>query len=284
MTCHVAFSSITEAVMLSDSQMSTDKIEYHGVQKQFVGDDFLLGGSGSALIIQAMFNSLRDPATGRCNVKSTTVVSRIVNFLENELTKQARENANFLLVRPDLPNGNCIYQFLPAALRSPIPQGNYATLGSGSELVQPTIARDRTLGLFSQPQELTDMLVAAENYLDAATQSLTVDAQYTVGLLRANRAYLMGDEQIGAIYAPPVIVEKWKDASTRYKKMMAHARLIRGEIREAQRALSKIQTAQLDTAGFAAITDNQLSVETNRQQLQDEIQDYFAWYDRLLGR
>ena len=270
--------------MLSDSQMSTDKIEFHGVQKQFVGNDFLLGGAGSGGVIAALFTSLRDPATGDCTVDSSQIGNHVLDFLDKEVTQQARATVSFLLVCPEPTTANRIDVFLPATFRSSMPGGNYSTLGSGSELVRPAIARDTALGIFSQPKRPVDMLVVAENYLDAATQSLTVDAQYTVGVLHAKRAYIMGDERIGAIYVPRVVRSHWKNVATRYKTMMDQARLIRGEIREAQRALSKIQKSKLDSAAIQAITANQNSIATNRQQLQNEIEQYFVWYDNLLGR
>ena len=284
MTCHVAFSSKTGAVMLSDSQLSTDKVEFHGIQKQFVGNDFLLGGSGNALVIREMFTSLCDATTGECLWNNTEVVARILDFLENKVTVQARATVSFLLVRPCPINGHRIELVLPHSFRYSIPQKSCATIGSGSELVWPAIRRDTTLALFSQPHELTDMLVAGENYLDAAAQSLTVDTQFTVGMLRSDRAYIMGDKQIGANFTPPVIRSQWSEVAKRYKAMMDQARLVRGEIREAQRALSKIQTAQLDSDAIHAIEANQQSVEINRQQLQNKLEDYYLWYDGVLSR
>ena len=163
-------------------------------------------------------------------------------------------------------------------------RGSFAVLGSGADLVEPAFQRDRMLALFRQPRELVDMVVAGENYLEAATQSLTVDAQFTVGLLRSKSAYLMGDAAIEMHYAPPPVVAKWSEASKRYEEIIAQAQQIRGEIREAQRVLSLIQVAQIDKAAIAAIVASQSSVEQNRQELQAKIEDYVKWYDGIVGR
>ena len=270
--------------MLSDSQLSTDKIEIHGFQKQFVGNDFLLGGAGNVRVIEEIFTSLSDETTGECILDNTQVGDHVMNFLEEKIAVQARATVEFLLVRPCPNRGYRIEHVIPSVFRYPVTGENHVTTGSGSELVEPAIRRDANLGLFSQPQELTDMLIAGENYLDAAAQSLTVDTQLTVGVLRSNRAYIMGDKKIEATLAPPFIQSKWSEVAIKHKEMMDQARLIRGEIREAQRALSKIQTAKLDPAAIRAILLNQQSIEINRQQLQRKLEDYFRWYDGLLGR
>ena len=270
--------------MLSDSQLSTDKVETHGYQKQFVGNDFLLGGSGNAQVIGEVFTSLRDERTGECIRDNSDIVDHVMDFLESKITAQARAAASFVLVRA-CPNwGHRIEHVLPSAFRYPVPVEHRIAIGSGGQLVVPAIMRDTSLGLFSQPHELTDMLISGENYLDAAAQSLTVNTQLTIGVLRSDRAYIMGDKEIGATFAPMTIRSEWSEVSNRHKAILDHARLIRGEIREAQRALSKIQTAALDSASIQRIKDSQQSVETNRQQLRVKLEDYFSWYDGLLGR
>ena len=270
--------------MLSDSQLSTDTTEAHGAQKQFVGNDFLLGASGKALVLKAIFTSLLDPATGNCRVDHTDIEDHLQRFLWQEVTEQARSSVNLLLLRPCSVKGYRIDLFRPDTLRSSIPQGEYDTLGSGSEIVRSALQRDNALALFSKPQEMVDMLVAGENYLEAATRSLTVNSQFTVGMLHSGRAYILGDGRINPIYAPSAICSEWADVAAKYKRMIDHARLIRGEIREAQRALSKIQMARLFPDGVAAIAANQASVARNRKMLQGEIEEYFNWYDSVLCR
>ncbi len=284
MTCHVAFSSDVGAVLFSDSQLSTDKTGYHGFQKQFVGDDFLLGGSGNSLVIEEVFKSLRDSTTGVCTVDGGTVANHIVAFLQRNVSRPAAAGTNFILICLNQSGKPRIRILYPSTFDFFISRDHFGTLGSGSELVSSAIERDRMLGLFRQPLELVDMIVAGENYLDAATKSLTVDSQFTVGVLRSKRAYLMGDVRITMQYAPPAIAAKWNSASKLYEAILAHAQQIRGEIREAQRVLSKVQVAQLDKAAVSAIEASQVSVSQNRQALHAKIESYLNWYDRLLNR
>ena len=284
MTCQLAFSSSIGSVMFSDSQVSTHSVEYHGVQKQFVGEDFLLGGAGHGGVIAELFNSMRDPVTGNCTVGSTEIADHIVAFLRTKVTEQAAAATNFILVYAPQTNQNVIWEFHPSIYKEFILRGNISTLGSGAELIQIAIERDKKLGLYSEPEELVDMVVAGENYLEAATQSLTVDTQFTVGILHSDKAYLMGDSSIDIVYGPPAILQSWNDVATRYRRITAHAQQIRGEIRAAQRALSAVQIAGLDSAAVNIIEASQSSIEVNREQLRREIDDFCTWYDSLLGR
>lgn len=284
MTCQLAFSSRVGSVMFSDSQMSTHSVEYHGFQKQFVGEDFLLGGAGHGGVVGEVFNSLRDQATGDCIVNSTSVADHIVVFLDTKVTEQAAAATSFILISAPKATQNLIQEFHPSIYKSFILKGNIGTLGSGAELIQLAIERDKKLGLYSEPEELVDMVVAGENYLEAATQSLTVDAQFTVGILHSDKAYLIGDSKIEVVHGPPAVVQCWNEVAKRYREITAHAQQIRGEIRAAQRALSAIQISGLDRTAINMIEGNQSSIEVNREQLRQKIDDYCAWYDGLLGR
>ncbi len=284
MTCQLALSNKASSVMFSDSQVSTRKMEYHGFQKQFVGDDFLLGAAGHRSVIRGVFNSLVDHSSGDYVVKASTVAEHIVEYLHTEVTSQAAAMTSYILVNPYSDTQNLIQLFQPSIFESFVSEGNYATLGSGAEFVQGALDRDKELGLHLEPEDLVDLVVAAENYLAVASQSLTVDTQLTVGILRSKRAYLMGDANINVLHAPHPVAEKWNQVAIRYKRIMAQAQQIRGEIRSAQRALSSIQTAQLDHEAIREITTNQDSVSVNREQLREQIDDFCDWYDGLLDR
>ena len=264
--------------------MSTNRVEYHGLQKQFVGNDFLLGAAGHSSIIREVFNSLRDPSSGDCIVDSTAVVKHIVRFLNDNVTEGAAATTSFILILEHRGAQVFVQELHPSIYKSFVQKGNIGTLGSGAELIETAISRDKKLGIYTQPQELVDMMVAGENYLEAATQSLTVDAQFTVGILKSNNTYLIGDSTIDVLYAPPAVVAAWTDVARRYKQIMARVQQIRGEIRAAQRALSSIQSAELDAAAIRIIEANQSSIEVNRKELSQKIEDYCNWYDRLLER
>ena len=59
MTCHIVISGSAGTLMMSDSQLSDSIAEFHGVEKQYCGPDFLVGGAGASLIIMALFEHLR---------------------------------------------------------------------------------------------------------------------------------------------------------------------------------------------------------------------------------
>jgi hypothetical protein len=66
---------------------------------------------------------------------------------------------------------------------------------------------------------------------------------------------------------------------------MAAARAVNGQMVLVQRELSAIRTGTLTQANLDAIRDsNDVAITTSRQSLVQQIQDYFVWYDGLLGR
>ena len=284
MTCQLAFSSKAGAVLFSDSQGSTDATEVHGLQKQLVGDDFLLGGAGHGLVVEEVFKSLCDSVSGKCSVPGVEVANHISEFLSSKVTAHAAANTNFVLVYREKDDEYIISVLRPSVFRSFVKQEDFVTLGSGAGLVQAAIDRDRKLGVFLQPELLSDMVVAGENYLETASESLTVDSQFVIGMLRYGNGYMMGDPEIGVSHAPGIVVEKWLEAAAQYREILAHAQLIKGEIRAAQRAVSSVQIGKLGSSAVTQVEGCRSSVEENRQGVTDKIEEYCRWYDKLIGR
>ena len=284
MTCQLAFSNETGAVLFSDSQGSTDAIEVHGLQKQLVGDDFLLGGAGHRLVVEEVFKSLCDSESGNCSVPGVEVANHISSFLASNVTGHAAASTNFILVYQEEDKEYGISVLRPSVFKSFVKEESFVTLGSGADLVQAAIDRDRKLGVFLQPELLSDMVVAGENYLETATQSLTVDSQFVIGMLRCGNGYMMGDPAIGVSHAPDRVVEKWSEAAAQYREILAHAQLIKGEIRAAQRAVSSVQIGQLGAAAVDQVEGCRSSVEENRKAVMAKIEEYCRWYDELVGR
>lgn len=285
MTCQLALSSRCGGVLFADSQMSSARAEYHGYQKQFVGNDFLLGAAGNTPIILELFDSLIDQKSGECNVCSVRISDHILEFLNKNVTTRAAINTAFVLIYSPQSGNAQVQTLIPSNFKSfTLVKKSWAALGSGSEFVNSAIERDKNLGIYSEPQQLVDMIVTGENYLDVATKSLTVNAQYTIGILKSNKAYIIGDPRISAQFVPPAVLSSWKDVANRYEKILARTQQIRGEIREAQRALSDIQVSNFGQAGMRFICDAKSSIEDNRDSLRDEIESFFAWYDSLVGR
>ena len=284
MTCQLAFSSSAGAVLFSDSQLSTNSIELHGHQKQLVGSDFLLGGAGHSGVIQEVFNSLCEPGSGESTKRGEEVATHILDFLTSEVTENAAAGTSFVLVRQEPDQESTISVLRRGTFKSFFRRKGIVTLGSGAALVRPAIERDRKLGVFLPPDQLHDMVVAGENYLDAAVQSLTVDNQFVIGILRRGAAYLMGDQSINASYAPARIIGQWPGVGRRYAEIMGLARTMRGEIRSAQRTVAQVQLGRLDDAASRQLEDSRSTVESNRRNLAEKLEEYFAWYDELVQR
>jgi len=96
MTCHLAMLGATGAVMFSDSQGSDSESENHGNQKQFVGEDFLVGGAGHGWIVMRLLAELSD-AQAKGNVDAARVEKFITDFMLNEVAAEARGSVDILV-------------------------------------------------------------------------------------------------------------------------------------------------------------------------------------------
>ena len=284
MTCQLAFTSNAGAVLFSDSQLSTDRIEQHGHQKQFVGNDFLLGGAGHASVMREVFQSLYDSDSGTSIRQGREVAGHIQEFLKFEVTENAAANTSFVLVCQEPNELSTISVLRRGIFKSFVRERRITTLGSGAGFVQPAIERDRKLGIFLPPVQLNDMVVVGENYLEAAVQSLTVDNQFVIGILRRGAAYIMGDKLIRVAYAPTNIVKQWTEVAHRYREIIGLAQTIRGEIRLAQSTVATVQLGQFDAFAMRQLEDCRSTVENNRRDLAKKLEDYFRWYDELIER
>src|SRR5712692_2550513 len=99
MTCHVAMLGAEGAVMFSDSQASTLSSQYHGLQKQCAGSDFLLGAAGNGLIIDSLFGDLNE-AVNNSTVDCKSIETFVTSFLKNEIAPEARAGVQLLLATP----------------------------------------------------------------------------------------------------------------------------------------------------------------------------------------
>lgn len=141
MTLHLAMSSDAGTVMVSDSQSSTETAEVHGAQKQYVGDDFLVGGGGPAAILQALFLALR--ARG---VRAAAVHGFVEGFFAERVCPAAAEQVE-LLVIADATEGETLRRFRPGMLRRFEESTRLGAIGSGAEFVWRAWRRDGEIGV-----------------------------------------------------------------------------------------------------------------------------------------
>jgi len=214
-TFHIALSGPAGSVMLSDSQGSTETAETHGVQKQYVGEGFLVGGAGSSILLHALFSRLgRRARAGDALAEEADVAAFIERFFERDVRADAVERAEILLVTPS-PDGRAVQRFVPGALTQFGERTAMELVGSGASFASRAARRDREIGVEWSMESLADLLVFAHECADAAGESLTVNDKLFVGFLVEDRAHAMGDPDIKPAHIPAGIRESWELISKR---------------------------------------------------------------------
>lgn len=285
MTVQIALSTNSAAVLFSDSQASDEYSVVHGMQKQFAGPDFLLGIAGLGPLQSALFASLEaSTQSGSNRLEAAGLTAFLERFIENEIRPEIRNQAEFIVVTPPDAGGAAVQTFYPGVFVHLGRRTRFDAIGSGAVFVNRAWSRYAQLGIDLPFDSLADLVVAVEDFARAANESLTVDDSFLLGVIANGKAYLMGDRRIQLSYAPSSLRQQWTEAATRFHDLMSAARAINGEMVVVQRWLSPIRTGSLTPAALNAIHNSNSSVITSRQSLIRQLQDYFAWYDGLLGR
>jgi hypothetical protein len=285
MTFHIALSAPVGSVMLSDSQGSTETSETHGVQKQYIGDGFLVGGAGSSLILNALFNRLGDlgKATDAA-LGGGDLVAWIERFFEREVRHDALERAEVLVVTPSV-DGRTVQRFVPGVLTRAGERTAMDLIGSGAAFAVRATQRDRAIGVDWSMGSLADLLVFAHDCADAAGESLTVNDKLLVGFLVEDRAYAMGDEAIKPAHIPARIRDNWRLVSNVYKReILPVVQAIRDARRAAYRAFSRLLAAESDPEAAESIEEHRASLAITVPLLRGRLADYIVLYDGFLGR
>lgn len=277
MTCHIALSGPSGTVLLSDSQGSTDKEENHGFQKQFVGPDFLMGCAGNGGVIDALMQHLTELGD---SVSASNAETTIVEFVRDCVRPQAQGSVEIILATSH-PSGRALQRYMPSMLTRFSRRQQMAFLGSGAEFANRARQRDDQIGVRLALPTLEDMLVAAENYFDAANSSLTVDDVCMIGILNGSRAYLIADASIRPNYVFPALRGCWAEMGVRFEELKAIVQTIRGEINNARAEFSSIAIGELSHASQMAIEASRATIVLNRHLLQSRLTDYYQWYDAL---
>jgi ATP-dependent protease HslVU (ClpYQ) peptidase subunit len=285
MTFHVALASAPGAVMVSDSQGSTAVAEAHGLQKQFVGDDYLLGLAGHMGVINAL---LRELATGvRINggVPPAAVdVERVVTgFMTAEVRPSALGSIEALLVVPE-GTGHVVKTFYPGLFTRFGDGAPMGMIGSGAEFAQRAAQRDQQLGLANVGNELADLFLRAESFANVANESLTVDDQLLVGFLANGRSYLCGHAGVRAALVPAAVQAEWIAVAQAFGDLINLSQALRSELQTAQRLFSLIRLGPLSPPAQHQIDQSAVGIQSTRMLLVQRLADYCAWYDSVLGR
>lgn len=280
MTCHIGLSSAHGTVIVSDSQGSTTTEESHGLQKQFAGPDFLLGAAGSVMILQDLFQELSDLGS---SISASNAEATILRILEERVRPSALAQLDLVLATAH-PSGATLQRYLPGLFTRFGRRQHGVFIGSGADFAAKAVRRDTKSGIQRPTSSIEDLLITAENYSDAANDSLTVDDVFVVGFLIGDRTYLMGDAQIIPAHAPTAVKAEWGQIASRFQEIKAVVQTIRGEINNAHRAFAGISIGTVSAKEVQAIDDSRTAIIMIRTDLQLKLLSYFQWYDGLIGR
>jgi len=275
MTCHVALQSSHGSVILSDSQGSDDRAEFHGWQKQYAGDGFIIGVAGSGLVLEQLFEWIdTDPASG------APVLDALTDFFRQEVTLAARSDVNVLVAREE-----GIHTYYPGiSIRPPTRPQPFGSIGSGAEFVFRAIRRDNTLGLGSASNSLAHLVTDAFRYMSSSNESLTVDDQYLLGFVKDGKSYIFGERQITLRHAHADLIDQWPQASDCYREIRTRVQTIEGSITEAARRFSFIRGGSLNNQHIVEIVQLNSHVARMFNDLDAYLARCLGWYDSVLGR
>ena len=284
MTVHIALANQDHAVLFSDSQGSTDRSEFHGWHKQFVGNNFAVGVAGHGWILSRLFDHLQSQFSTDKDATTNDVSKSIEQFIKTDVRTEMQGTVSVLLLGFDNAGEIGVSQFEPGVFHSFNRRIKFGSIGSGSEFVGIANARNDALGLGLPFGTIADLLISAVHYAEAANESLTVDDLLSAVLFANGKTYLLGEPEVVVTYAHAEVLKQWHKIGGYWQMLRAQVDVISGEIREATRLFSSIRSATLAAADLNAIALMNQSVESNRVALESAIATYFDFYDRLIGR
>ena len=283
MTVHIALSNDEGAILLSDSQGTIAGSESHGNQKQFVADNFVVGGAGHGGIVDRLFSFLDQ----KSNLRSSDAVDTIETFFETEIRREQLSTTSVILVAPGEPPSpeKMIHVFEPGTYVHFSAPTNCMTTGSGCEFVARAWRNRSVLGIMFPSESLADLTVEAVFCADAANESLGVDDQLLISFMKDRKAYCLGDGKLRLKFAPDEVKNKWRtEIDAKWREIREMATAINDEIREAVRLFSSIRTGNLMPFSISQFKSTNRTVAQRRQQLETKLAEYFDWYDQLLNR
>ena len=277
MTVHVGLASGAGAVIVSDSQGSTPTSESHGLQKQIVGDGFVIGVAGAMSIVTAILRHVHET-----NCPAADAQAVVEQFTRDRI--RASAYGQFGALAGTSAPTNQIASFNPAVFTSFDQPARFGTIGSGAEFVGIALREAEELGFSIQGAELVDLLFQALRFADAANRSLTVDDQLAVGIVRGGKAYALWDARIGTRFVDARLLQHVPHISATLADLRARVATLRGELVNAVRATSAIWNGPLDASKRATLDLAALSIAHSKTELAGALDAYFNWYDGILGR
>lgn len=283
MTVHIAFAENGNAVVLSDSQGSTLESELHGIHKQFAGGNYVVGVAGHGGIGEHLRYHLGQ-SLGAAPKDSQQIQTEIQGYFDGEVREPVRAKSQVLVAAHSSTTDVEIRVFTPGVFNKFSPPQRSAMIGSGAEFAGRTREHDRTLGISIPTQSLSDKIIAAVYYANAADESLTVDDKLFCTLLTNGRAYMLGDASVPPDYADPRVQSNWPLISTDWQEMVNYANAISHEIVQANRTFSHIRYDAFEQMHLNALREASEEVAKQHAGLTQKVDDFLRCYDRRLGR
>jgi len=281
MTVHIAIAQAQQAVLLSDSQGSTKDSESHGLHKQFVGANFLVGMAGDGGIIMRQFADLTSKFGYDDPHPVTNIKAAIEAFIDCEVHPSAFAQCVTLVVGCETDGSTSVYEYEPGKFRHFGPRQSFGTIGSGSLFVDRASRRNQELGIVFPGDQLEDLLFEALHYADAANESLTVDDALATAMIRNGCTYLTGDRSLNVRHAPPEVAQFWNQLSPCWDEIRETIRTVNGDLRVAQRTFSSSQRGELSKTDLATLVNLNQGIGTSRKKLSVELTNFLAEYDRI---
>jgi hypothetical protein len=276
LTVHVGLASPAGVVIVSDSQGSTATSEAHGLQKQVVGNDFIVGVAGAMSIVTGLLRQLEG-----LQPSGAAVLGVVENYTNHSLRPSAHGQFQVLAGTSAPLRVATFYPALFTAFGEP---GEFGSIGSGAEFVGAALQQAHELGFSIAGAELVDLLTQALRLADAADRSLTVDDQLAVGIIRNGKAYALWDAGIRTVFVDPRLLPHSAHINATLDDLRARVETLSGELVNAVRVASSIWSGPLNAAGQTVLNLAAASIAHTKAGLQVELENFFAWYDGILGR
>jgi len=275
MTVHIGIvgDSGDEGVIFCDSQASGEESEYHGVQKLFLGDDFLIGCAGSMAVIHRLFETLESQ-----NVTADQLCDTVERFVVEDLTEAARHQFEVIALAA---NNSGIRVLTPSLFNAFGPPESFSCIGSGQTFVYRELSYEQKHRIERDTTTLAHLLLAVDNYAEAANESLTVDDWHLVGILFGGRAYLTGHPEIRPSFVSSQVRKDWSKNSQFYEEIRSLVEQIRSEISTSYAGFSAVQNGTLDQQSFPLFEASSNAVRNNLSILQTKLIEFTKWFDSV---
>ncbi|MDZ4684638.1 MAG: hypothetical protein SH850_06065 [Planctomycetaceae bacterium] len=279
MTVHVAISGGNSAVLVSDSQASTSFSKRAGAQKQYCGDQFIIGAAGNGGIAGALFEHL---STHHFGASGTNVLSDIAAFMASQIAASARDSIELvaLLLSPE-PS---IHFLNPSVFTGFRPAGQLYATGSGAEFVDNAATCGVSGWMGRRANTLAQQVVQGVHFADAADQSISCNDMLTIGFIANGRAYFAVDPDFRPQYVHPLLEAQWNMLTQLSGEIIDQARAINSEMTVASEAFGHVWSGTLTMSELGLIGTQNAEIARQTSELATRLGDYQASFDGVLGR